>query len=59
MGVCSAAILTAFLGYANAYYKSCCTISNYSFFSFILFIAFLLIGGLLMTVTVAANMQID
>jgi tellurite resistance protein TehA-like permease len=59
MGLCGLAILTAFLGYLNAWVKTCCTISFYSFMSLILFIAFLLIGGLLMTVTIASNMQID
>lgn len=59
LGLCALAILTSFLGYANAYLKTCWTISFYSFITLILFIAFLLIGGLLMTVTVASNMQID
>jgi hypothetical protein len=52
-------MLTALLGYANAWTKTCCTIGLYSFMTLLLFLGFLLIGGLLMTVTVASNMEID
>ena len=59
IGICGAAILIGFLGLITARAKSCCTISLFSFLTLIGFVAFLLIGGLLTAVTIAADNQLD
>ncbi len=59
IGICALAILVAFLGIGTAVSKSCCTISLYSFFTLILTVVFLGVGGFLMTVNVASNMHIQ
>ena len=58
IGLCGSSILTGFLGMATAYQKSCCTISLYSFFTLMLTVVMLGLGGFLMTVTIASNMHI-
>ena len=59
ISLCSSAILTSVLGFFTANKKSCCTISFFSFLTLILTVIFLLTGGVILTVTIAANMQID
>ena len=60
ISLCGLAMLTGILGVVTAIkFKNCCTISLYSFLTLFLTLAFLLIGGLLMTVTVAANRELD
>ncbi len=59
VGLSGASIATGLLGLVTARAKSCCTIGLYSFFTLLLTLAMLVIGGILMAVTVASNMQVD
>ena len=59
ISLCSVSIMTSFLGFFTARLKSCCTISFFSFLTLILTFLFLIAGGVLLTVTIAANRQID
>lgn len=59
ISLCGVSILTGTLGFLTARFKSCCTISFFSFFTLILTFLFLVAGGVLLTVTIAARMQID
>ena len=59
VGLNGATIATGLLGLITAKAKTCCSIGLYSFCTLMLTLAMLVIGGILMTVTVASNMQID
>ena len=59
LGLCGFTILIGLLGLVTARFKGCCSISLYSFFTLILFLAFTLIGVIMICVTIAANQQLD
>ena len=58
-GLCGLGIITSFLGLLTAKGRACCAISIFAFLTLIVTVAFFVIGGLLLTVTVASNFQID